>query len=158
TAGSTILEPAGSGATTLAAIQALSNIVPAWHFPSDGLGGFTSKITSYQPFSQSNYNALVVNLTRRFEKGLQMNLSYTWSKTMDDATAEVFSTVLTPRRPQNSQDVAADYSRSALDRTHRLTIAAVYDLPYLKHSSWLLKNIVGNWEGSPIYTYESPAY
>jgi hypothetical protein len=120
--------------------------------------GFTSSITSYQPYSQSNYNGLQTNLTRRFQRGFLLNASYTWSKTMDDATAEVFATVLTPRRPQNSQDVAADYSRSALDRTHRLTIAAVYDLPYFKHSNWLMKNIVGNWEASPIYVYESPEY
>jgi hypothetical protein len=77
---------------------------------------------------------------------------------MDDATAEVFATVLTPRRPQNSQNLNADYSRSALDRTNRLTIAAVYDLPYFKHSNYLLKNFVGNWTISPIYTYESPEY
>jgi len=158
-AGSTVLQPAGSGATTLAAIRKLSNIVPAWRFPSDGLGGFTSKITSYQPYSQSNYNALVANLTRRFEKGLQMNLSYTWSKTMDDATAEVFSTVLTPRRQQNSQCISCDYSRSALDRTHRLSLEVLYDVPAYKHSnSFLLKNLVGNWVVAPIYTYESPEY
>ncbi|MEO6910159.1 MAG: hypothetical protein ABI158_04465, partial [Edaphobacter sp.] len=140
-------------ANTLANLLSLSHFVPAYE-----TAGFTSKITSYQPFSQSNYNALSASLQRRFQHGFLLNAAYTWSKTMDDATAEVFSTVLTPRRPQNSQDVAADYSRSALDRTHRLTIAAVYDLPYLKHSSWLVKNIVGNWEASPIYTYESPAY
>jgi len=140
-------------ANTLANLQALSHFVPAFEN-----AGFTSKITSYQPYSQSNYNALSASLQRRFQRGFLLNAAYTWSKTMDDATAEVFSTVLTPRRPQNSQNVAADYSRSALDRTHRLTLAAVYDLPYLKHSNWLLKNIVGNWEASPIYTYESPAY
>jgi hypothetical protein len=143
----------GPDANTLANLEALSHFVPAYE-----AAGFTSKITSYQPFSQSNYNALSASLQRRFQHGFLLNAAYTWSKTMDDATAEVFSTVLTPRRPQNSQDVAADYSRSALDRTHRLTIAAVYDLPYFKHSSWLVKNIVGNWEASPIYTYESPAY
>jgi hypothetical protein len=54
--------------------------------------------------------------------------------------------------------VKADYSRSALDRTHRLTIAAVYDVPYFKQSGWLVKNLVGNWEIAPIYTYESPEY
>ncbi len=143
----------GPDANTLANLQALSHFVPAYE-----AAGFTSKITSYQPFSQSNYNALSASLQRRFQRGFLLNMAYTWSKTMDDATAEVFSTVLTPRRPQNSQNVAADYSRSALDRTHRLTIAAVYDLPYFKHSNWLVKNIAGNWEASPIYTYESPAY
>jgi hypothetical protein len=148
----TIVAPAG--VNTLGKLQALSNIVPGFL-----ANGFTSKITSYQPFSQSNYNALVANVTRRFVGGLQANLSYTWSKTMDDATAEVFATTLTPRRPQNSQNVAADYSRSALDRTHRITLEAVYDLQLYKHSnSFLMKNIVGNWTIAPIYTYESPEY
>lgn len=152
--GNTALEAAGSGATTVGAIQAGSNFVPAWK-----AAGFTSKITSYQPFSGSNYNSFIANLTRRFQKGLQMNLSYTWSKTMDNATAEVFATVLTPRRPQNSQCVSCDYSRSALDRTHRLSFEILYDVPIYKHSSnFLLKNIVGNWLISPIYTYESPEY
>lgn len=148
----------GTMTNNLAAITALSNIVPAWLNPSDGLGGFTSKITSYRPLSESNYNGLETSLNRHFTKGLLLNLSWTWSKTMDDATAATFSTVLTPRRPQNSQNVAADYSRSALDRTHRITLVAVYDLPFFKTSSWLVKNTLGNWEVAPIYTYESPEY
>ena len=153
-AGSTTLEAAGPQSTNLADIQALSNILPAFL-----ANGFTSKITSYQPYSSSNYNAFIANLTRRYQHGLQMNISYTWSKTMDNATDEVFATVLTPRRPQNSQNLNQDYSRSALDRTHRLTAEAVYDLPYYKNSSnFIKKNIIGNWEISPIYTYESPEY
>jgi len=138
---------------SLADIKSLSNIVPAW-----SAAGFTGKITSYRPLSQSNYNGLATSLKRQFTNGLLLNLAWTWSKTMDDATAATFSTVLTPRRPQNSQDVAADYSRSALDRTHRVTLVAVYDLPFFKTSTWLLKNTVGNWEIAPTYTYESPEY
>lgn len=145
---------APAGARTLASINTpRGNIVPAFR-----ASGFTSKITSYQPYSSSNYNALVANVTRRFIDGLQANLSYTWSKTLDDATAEVFSTTLTPRRPQNSQDVAADYSRSALDRTHRVSLEVVYDFKYKRSNSFLMKNIVGNWTIAPIYTYESPEY
>ena len=140
-------------ANTLGNLENLSNIVPAFE-----QAGFTSKITAFVPASESNYNALSLSLQRRFQHGFLLNAAYTWSKTMDDATAEIASTSLTPRRPQDSQNVAADYSRSALDRTQRLTIAAVYDLPYFKHSNWLLKNGVGNWTIAPIYTYESPAY
>ena len=152
--GTTALTSGGNQTSTLSAIQSLSNFLPQF-----SAAGFENKITSYQPYSGSNYNGLVANLTRRFQHGLQMNLSYTWSKTMDDATAEVFATVLTPRRPQNSQCVSCDYSRSALDRTHRITLEALYDLPIYKHSSnFLLKNVVGNWAVSPIYTYESPEY
>ncbi len=152
TAGATV-RASSTTANNLAAISANSRITAPF-----AAAGFNNTITSYQPYSQSNYNGLGLNLTRRFQNGLQMNASYTWSKAMDDATAEVFSTVLTPRRPQNSQNVAADYSRSALDRTHRLTVEVVYDLPYFKHSNYLLKNVVGNWEVAPIYSYESPEY
>jgi hypothetical protein len=138
---------------TLANLQGLSNVVQAWKD-----AGFTSKVTSYRPLSESNYNGLQTSVNRRYSNGLLLNLSWTWSKTMDDATAATFSTVLTPRRPQDSQNVKADYSRSALDRTHRVTLVAVYDLPFFKNSNKLLKNTVGNWEIAPIYTFESPEY
>jgi hypothetical protein len=133
---------------------AVPNRVPAYK-----AAGFTSKIVSFEPFAESNYNSLAASLIRRFRNGLQLDFAYTWSRTMDDATADVFSTLLTPRRPYNSQNVAADYSRSALDRTHRLTLEALYDLPFYKsNSNWLMKNIVGNWEVAPVYTYQSPEY
>jgi hypothetical protein len=77
---------------------------------------------------------------------------------MDDSTAEVNASDLTERRPENSRDPGAEYSRSGLDHSQRLTIEAVYDLPYFKHSNWVLKNLAGNWQVSPIYTYETPEY
>jgi hypothetical protein len=145
----------GSLTNTPTSIQAAptGHFVPAWYN-----AGFTGKITSYRPLSESNYNGLETSLKRQFTNGLLLNAAWTWSKAMDDATAATFSTTLTPRRPQNSQNVAADYSRSALSRTHRITVFAVYDLPFFKTSTWLLKNTVGNWEISPTYTYETPEY
>ena len=152
--GNTIIQPSGPAATNLGAIVSLSNIRPDFL-----ANGFTAKITSYQPYSESNYNAFTANLTRRPVNGLSMNLSYTWSRAMDDATDEVFATVLTPRRQQDHQNIAGDMSRSALDRSHRVTLEVVYDLPYGKHSSnFIKKNLLGNWEIAPIYTYESPEY
>jgi hypothetical protein len=142
----------GSLTNTLGAIST-DYIIPEYRD-----AGFVGKITSYQPASQSNYNGMAASLQRQFSNGLMLNFAYTWSKTMDDATASVFSTVLTPRRPQNSQNVSADYSRSSLDRTHRLTLVALYDLPFFRNSNWLAKNLLGNWEIAPIYTYESPEY
>jgi hypothetical protein len=144
-----------SSSSTLAAITSAPSkyISPAWY-----AAGFTGKITSYQPYSESNYNGGSISVVRRMSNGLALNGAYTYSKTMDDATAATFSTILTPRRQQNSQCIACDYSRSALDRTNRISLAVVYDLPYFKHSNYLLKNVVGNWEIAPIYIYESPEY
>jgi hypothetical protein len=125
-------------------------IVPAY-----AAAGFTGVITSYQPYGSSIYHGWANQLTRRFSNGLQFIGSYTWSHAIDNSTADVFSTYSTPRRPQNSQDLSADRSSSALDHRNRITIEAVYDLPYFKHSGWLLKNLVGNWEFAPIYTYQT---
>jgi hypothetical protein len=131
-----------------------NNFVPAY-----AAAGFNSTITSYQPIGSSMYHGLALQLTRRFSHGLQFVGAYTWSHAIDDSTAEVFSTVLTPRRPQDSQDLAADRSTSALDRRQRFTLATVYDMPYFKTSNnWFVRNLAGNWLASPVYTYESPEY
>ena len=81
--------------------------------------------------------------------------SYTWSHNIDDSTAEVFSTYTNPRRVQDFQNLRAERASSALDHRQRFTMAAVYDLPYFKTGNWFIKNLVGNWQVSPIYTYET---
>ena len=151
--GNGVLEGAGTNASTLANIEAGSNILPQF-----AAAGFTSKLTSYQPYSGSNYNGLIANVQGKIRSSLQMSLSYTYSKAMDNATAEVFATVLTPRRPQDSQNLNADYSRSALDRTHRVSLEADYDFKPFKGGNWVERNIAGNWTVAPVYTYESPEY
>ena len=84
--------------------------------------------------------------------------AYTYSRTIDNSTADFFTTVLSPRRPQDFQNWDAERSVSPLSRTHRFTLAAVYDLPFFKNGNWFKKNILGNWGFSPIYTYESPQW
>lgn len=117
--------------------------------------GFQSFITAYMPWGNSIYHGWANSLNRRFSNGLQFNAAYTWSHGIDDSTADVFSTYLTPRRPEDARNLALDRSNSALDHRQRFTFQVLYDLPYFKHSNWMLKNIVGNWEFVPIYTYQS---
>ncbi len=149
--------PNGTG--TLASLEAnQSNGAPYYRIPSYYAGGLTSTITTYEPFGGSNYNGLQTQLTRRFQRGLLINASYTYSRTFDDSTADFNSTTLNPRRPQDYQNLRAEYSRSDLDRPHRLTLVAVYDLPFFKNSNFLLKNLVGNLELDPVYTFQSPQY
>jgi hypothetical protein len=94
-------------------------------------------------------------LNRRFSNGLQFDAAYTWSHAIDDSTADVHSTDLTPRRAEDSQDLALDRSSSALDHRQRFTFQTLYNLPFFKHSGWFMKDVVGNWEFAPIYTYQS---
>ena len=139
-------------ATTLAGLQGLSNYVPA--YANAGFDG--TSIVAFEPYGSSNYNGLQAQLQRRFERGLQINAAYTWSRAMDNSTADVFSTVLSPRRAQDWNNFAGEYSRSALDHTNRISLEVVYDIPFLKSSNnWLERNLLGNWEVAPIWTLQS---
>jgi len=141
--------------TTLAQIQAQPN------FRGDlAAAGFNqTNLIGFVPFGDSTYHGLAAQLNRRFTNGLQLQAAYTFSHNIDNSTADFFSTVLTPRRPQDFQNLHADRSSSALDHRHRFTITALYDMPMFKSSnSWVMKNVVGNWELAPVYTFESPEY
>jgi hypothetical protein len=133
-----------------AAYNSGGNVIPAFYN-----AGFKGIITSYQPEGASTYHGLATQVTRRFSNGMQFVGSYTWSHSIDNSTADVFSTVTTPRRPQDSQNVQADRANSALDHRQRLTALMIYDLPFFKTGNWVMKNIVGNWEIAPIYTYQT---
>jgi hypothetical protein len=118
--------------------------------------GSAAKMTGYNPEATSSYNGLALQLNRRLANGLNLIVAYTWSHLEDDATATNFSTYLTPRRSQNWQDLKADWSASALDRRQRFTLTPVYDWQPFKNGNWFLKNLVGNWNISGTYTYQSP--
>ncbi len=126
------------------------NIVPAYL-----AAGFTGIITSYQPWGNSTYQGWANQVTRRFENGFQLAAAYTFSHAIDDSTADVFSTYVTPRRAQNGLDMGPEKSSSALDHRHRVTIEALYDWNPFKTGSWVKRNILGNWEIVPLYTYQT---
>ncbi len=136
---------------SLTQLSAESNILPAF-----AAAGLTNPIVGFVPWGDSNYNGLQTQLNRRFANGLQFQAAWTWSHTIDNATADFFSTVISPRRPQDFRDLAAERGNSLLDHDHRLTIQAIYEVPWYAHSSsWLARNLLGNYEIAPVYTYET---
>jgi Carboxypeptidase regulatory-like domain len=146
-----------------ATLDALPNTLtslkaPGSFIPEFVAAGFGSNIVGDTPNGSSNYHGLQTQLTRRFSNGLMFQAAYTYSRTIDNSTADFFTTSLTPRRPQDFQNWDAERSVSPLSRTHRFTLAAVYDLPFFKNGNWFMRNIAGNWGFSPIYTYESPEW
>jgi hypothetical protein len=147
---------------TLAALPlTVGNLRPAstWADPAWAAAGFTKAITSYQPQGWSFYNGLDLQIQRRFSHGMQFLAAYTWSHNMDNQTATLNTSALSQRRVQDFGNLTPEKAASALDRRQRLTISGVYDVPFFKGSkNWFYKNIIGNWQASPVLTYESPEY
>jgi hypothetical protein len=132
-------------------------------FANAGFGCFAGQtpvcqpfITAFIPGGWSTYHALQTSLTRRMSNGLLFQASYTWSHNIDNSTADFHTSDITPRRPQDFFSFnQSEKANSALDRAQRFTLAMVYDMPYFKGGNWLMKNVVGNWQFSPVYTFET---
>ncbi len=120
--------------------------------------GSAANITSYAPQANSLYNGLALQLNKHFSNNFSFIAAYTWSHLEDNATATNFSTLLTPRRAQDYQNLHAEWSNSALDHRQRFTFTPIYEFQPFKNGNWFVKNIVGNWNFSGTYTYETPEY
>jgi outer membrane receptor protein involved in Fe transport len=126
------------------------NIVPAY-----ANAGFLSPITAFMPVGNSTYHGWSNQLSKRLTNGLQFQGSYTWSHNIDDSTSALDSTVLAPRRPQDFQNLRAERASSLLDHRHRIVLEMIYDVPFFRNSNWFVKNLIGNWEVAPTYTFQS---
>jgi hypothetical protein len=154
-------------ASTLASLTKTLNDVSSYIVPGGTVNdpynslatlGSQANITAYAPQSNSLYNGLALQLNKHFSNNFSFIAAYTWSHLEDDATATNFSTYLTPRRAQDYQDLHAEWSNSALDHRQRFTFTPIYEFQPFKSGNWFVKNILGNWNLSGTYTYETPEY
>jgi len=139
--------------TTLGDLTSIDSILPQWQPYFDN-----AFITAFPNRGNSSYHGLATELTRRFARGLLFKAAYTWSHNIDDSTADLFSTWLSPRRPQDFGNMAAERSDSFLDRRHRFTYNLVYDTPWFRDGNPVTRQIFGGYILSGTYTYESPQY
>jgi hypothetical protein len=138
--------------TTLNTINARSSYVPA--YANAGFNG--ASIVGFMPWGDSTYHGLAAEFTRRFNHGFQALASYTFSHNIDDATATHFSTVLSPRRPQDFRNLSNDRSSSALDRRQRLALNWLWDMPFFAQDArWTKRNLLGNWRFVGTYIAET---
>ena len=138
---------------TLTEINARNNFVPSYFN-----AGFTNpgSIVGFLSNGNSTYHGGSAQLIRRFTDGFQMTAAYTWSHLIDDTTAEVFSTVLSPRRVEDFQDLRRDRADSALDHRHRFVTSFIYELPWLRnHQNSFVRTVFGGFSFSGTYTAES---
>ncbi len=141
--------------STLSSLQTAYNNGGFIYAPYNNAGFNGAVLTAFMPTGSSIYHGWSNQLTHRLAKGLQFQGSYTWSHAIDNSTDALDSTVLAPRRPENSQDLASERASSLLDHRNRIVMQMLWDIPYFKNRSWFMKNVVGNWEVAPVYIFQS---
>ena len=104
--------------------------------------------------ANSNYNALQVRYQQRLTRGFSALASYTWAKSIDDAS-NFFTSAGDPNFPQNSYDVAAERGLSNFDVRHRFSLSYSYALPFKKPGAGLVASLVNGWETFGIVTLQS---
>src|SRR5260221_1948875 len=78
-----------------------------------------------------NYHALQVSAKKRYSMGIDFGLSYTWSKTFNDALGffGAGNTNAEGAYWQNGNDRHANYGFAAWDARHNLTLSSNIELP-----------------------------
>ena len=113
--------------------------------------GFGSVFTTFQPWSQSIYHSGSVDLTHRFTKGLYLRTNYTFAKTIDDGTNELFTSRVNPRRAEDGLNTPLERGLSALNIPHKFTLTWVYELPIMSQGNGFVRSLVNGWEVSGTY-------
>ncbi|MBI4873764.1 MAG: TonB-dependent receptor [Acidobacteria bacterium] len=97
------------------------------------------------------YHSLQTRLERRFDRGFTVNVSWTWSKLMDGSSY------------LNATDSMPERVPSDQDRTHRITISDIYELPFGKGKKWggsasgIVQKAIGGWQIQSIFQGQSGA-
>jgi len=113
--------------------------------PTDGTPVFTS-IFAEDTIANSAYNSLQTLLEKRFSHGVQLQASYTWSKSLDWASS--FEETLNPFNPRASR------SLSLFNSAQRFVINYYWELPFGKHKG-MVGQLVNDWSLSGITQFQS---
>ena len=112
-----------------------------------GVEGFCGAlVTGFPPLANGIYHGVSVDFNHRVGHGLTLRANYTYSKNMDDATNELFSSRVNPRRAQDWRNLSSDWGRSTLDVPSKLAISWVYDLPSSHADSGFVRGFANGWQ------------
>ena len=138
---------------------------------NQGIPGTVGSATSRLPFANYGviqlvadggnavYNSLSFKATKRFNTGLSVISSFTWSKSLDDTSGirvQGFDTLF----PQNSDCIRCERGLSSFDVRSRFVTSVLYDLPVgkgkpLNIQNSVLNGIVGGWQTGGILTLQT---
>jgi hypothetical protein len=108
--------------------------------------------------ADSNYHSMQTTLRKRFANGLLFNLSYTFSKVIDNQSSDPVGTSGTPTVGATTVGGVVDFNNlrnnrapANWDRTHVWVTTWIYELPFGRGKTWmnnsssLVNALLGGW-------------
>lgn len=148
--------------------------VPLPSSPNAVFNGFNGSVAqSLRPFPQygrinnlleskgeSWYNALQIKVDRRFSRGIQFGLSYTFSKLLTNASEDLFGSSPISGVLQNPYDIKSLKSVSPNNAPYVLVFNYIFELPFGKGRRFLdrggfFDRFVSGWQVGAIHRYQS---
>jgi hypothetical protein len=161
-------------------------------FTNNSLGGFAANLNAnvdisangfpanyFRPNAQFNenfyfdsggssiYHGMIVQVNRRFAKGVTFGFSYTLSKSIDDMSVDPVAATSggalgnNSRTPTDVRNFAIDRTVSDFDNRHVVSSNALIELPFGKGRKWAnsqpgwIDQIIGGWTLTSIFTAQS---
>ncbi|MCB9384093.1 MAG: TonB-dependent receptor [Bryobacterales bacterium] len=115
---------------------------------------FFSDINQIESSFDSVYHSLQLSAQCRFQEGLTGLFSYTWSRSIDNAS-NFFPSAGDANFPQNSYDTTAERGRSSFDTPHRFVGSFAYELPGGRKLRGAAKQILAGWRVNGVVTLQS---
>jgi hypothetical protein len=104
-----------------------------------------SAMNAQESSGSSNYNALNVEVKKRFSRNFQFMASYTWSHTIDDS-----SDLQTLLIPQDNNNLKAERSNSLFDQRHRFVFSGLVTSPAAWRSAGGFSRVLADFSVAPI--------
>ena len=147
-----------------AIIQGFASGTPVIFFPYPNLNTSQTKLSgNTHAFLElatndgnTNYNALLLSLRKRFSQGLSYGISYTFSKNFSDYVDNLTG----GSTPAYAYNYSLERSFSPFDTTHRFVGNVLYNLPIgkgglLLNGDSLADRLIGGWQVNAILTLET---
>lgn len=98
--------------------------------------------------ARSRYDALQIDVNRRFSRGLSYGFAYTLGKSMDDTS---------DRRGRliNPFDASLNWGKSNFDTRHIAVVNFIYELPFLKDQRGVAGKVLGGWQLTGVVQFQT---
>jgi hypothetical protein len=117
------------------------------------LPGQFAQVAHTQTGSNARYDSLQLSFRQRVVRGFTINGSYTFSKSIDEISDDIFSATAVALVDSNNR--ALDRGLSGFNPPHVFVVSYLWEIPQVDRYSWVGKQVLSGWQVSGITRFDS---